>query len=65
MAKSWANLEKKYGYILAVVDCPHFAEPEIVIANEWTSEEVEEEKSKRTYSRKKKIDDEGENEGDG
>lgn len=55
MAKSWANLEKRYGFTLAVVDCPHYLAPEVVFPAEWTSEDMEEEKPKRKPRRKKKV----------
>jgi len=52
MAQSWANLEKRYGFTLAVVDCPHYTAPEVVFPMEWTAEE---EKPKKKAKRKKKV----------
>lgn len=54
MAQSWANLEKRYGFTLAVVECPHYTAPEVAFPMEWTAEEPEEEKPKRKSRKKKK-----------
>lgn len=57
LAGSVWNLEKIYGFSLAVVECPHYLAIEEVFPAEWTAEEPkeEEEKPKRKYTRKKKV----------